>query len=774
MILRFPISCFYTSCFDRTAFALLAFCTILTPQNAAFAEQTPTGNTRTIHTDLPKTSIPFERYFQQPYLTGTPPTDIRWAKDNRHIAFRWNPAGYRMRDIYVMELPNGKPVRLTDGVKIPRIARQDDERTEEQKKEELQYDGGPGAPIWSPDSKTILFSYRGDIFETAADGKSTPRRRTMTSEGEGGIQYAPDGRTISFSRGGNVFLLDRQTGDVRQLTTVSKAGTSVSGYDWSPDSKNLLITWADSNGDKTVIIPDYTKETVEAGTRKRGIVGQSPNVQKVGIVSASGDGIIKWVNDLAPNFYNYGTDWSPDSSHVALSEMGGDFKSWRLRVFDIKSLKPLQLTQEKSTRFINDWRPVRWSLDNESVYYGSDQDGWRHVWKIGAHGGNPQVITAGSYDVAGFDRPEKSENLLVETTEKDPLDLRVYCLKPDGAKIELTGSLPIEAPTFADGGGLRGTHPSEDGRHVILDAQDRTHPPDIYLAEVPDTFPLTASGKSGTAKPEPKIIEPKRLTVSQLPDFAKVRLVVPQEITFTALDGKPIHALLWIPPNLAPGAKCGAFLANMYADSAKNRWGGSLESYAAAELGMVVMAVDFRSSWGYGADFATGYYKSLGQVDADEAVAAANYLKARTEVDPNRVGLWGWSYGGFLTEMVMFTRPGTFATGVAVAPVTDWKRYNEWYTRHRLDDPKEAGEAYKKSSPINFAAGLQGRLLMIHGMQDDNVLFQDTVQMTQKLIEAGKDFDVAFYPKDDHSIGRDDSRVHVFRRIYKYLYMWLG
>lgn len=715
------------------------------------------SNVQVVHTDLPKTEIPFERLLQQPYLTGSPPSGVRWAKDNRHIAFLWNPEGRRLRDIYVMEVPNGKPIRLTEAAKIARIARQDDERTEEQKKEEVQYDGGPGAPIWSPDSKAVMFGYRGDVFEVPADGKGPLRRRTMSLEGVGNLDYSPDGAYISYARGGNVYLIDRKTGDTRQLTTVTKANTSVNSYNWSPDSKNLLIFWSDSSGDKTIIIPDYTKEFVETSTRRRGIVGQSQNVQKIGVVSASGDGLIKWAENLSPNFYTYDTDWSEDGQHIALSEMGGDFKSWRLRVFDVKSLKAVQITEEKSTRYINDWRPIRWSRDGQTIYFGSDRDGWRHVWKIGARGGEPKVVTAGDWDVGGFDRPKYSDDLIYESTERSPLELRVYRLKPDGKKTEITGALPVTSPTFADGGSLHGTQLSEDGKHAILDAQDRTHPPDIYAADIGD--------RPG---------EPKRLTVSQLPDFAKIKLVTPKEVTFTAQDGKTVHGLIWLPPNMTPGKKYGAFLHSMYADSAKNRWDGMLESYAAAELNLVVMQVDFRSSWGYGADFATGYYRSLGQVDADEAVAAGNYLKAQPYVDPARVGLWGWSYGGFLTEMVMLTRPGIFSTGVAVAPVTDWKHYNEWYTRHRLNEPKEDEEAYKKSSPINFANGLQGHLLMIHGMQDDNVLFQDTVQMVQKLIEAGKDFDVAFYPKDNHGIGRDDSRVHVFRRILKYLYMWLG
>ncbi len=727
---------------------------LLLPACCCIAQNT--GSSQLIRSDLPKTDIPFERFFQYPKLTGTPPTDVVWAKDNKHIVFRWNPKAERFQDLYTLELPNGKPTRLVDGSKLPHPALQDDERSEAEKKEEIQYDAGPSAAIWSPDSKELLFTYKGVLYTIESNGTNL-RQRFASRLGPTNPDYSRDGRYISFSLESNIFLISRKMGDIRQLTTVSKPNTSISGYDWSPDSSSLLISWSDNTSSKSVLIPDYTKDKVEARSVKRDIVGQSESVQKVGIVQVEGTGIIKWIDNIPDHFYNYGTEWSPDSTRAALSEMSSDFKSWRLRVIDVKSLKAIQAAEDKSSKYVSDWRPIRWSSDGHNIYFGSDRDGWRHIWKVGAHGGTPEVVTPGSYDIGAFDRPKYSDDIIYESTEKSSLEFHVFRLTPEGKKTELTGSMPVNSPTFADSPLMNGTYASEDGKMVLLNLQDRTHPPDLYLA---------AENSASH--------EPIRLTHSPLPDFEKMKLVKPENVKFTSTDGKEIHGLLFKPAHLVAGKRYGVVISDMYADSAKNRWGGLLDSYAASELGLAVLCIDFRSSWGYGADFASGYYHSLGQVDADEAVSAANFLKSLDFIDPNRLGVWGWSYGGYLTEMIMCTRPGTFSTGVAVAPVTDWKHYNEWYTRHRLDEPKDAEEDYKKSSPVNFAAGLKGHLLMIHGMQDDNVLFQDTVQMVQKLIEAGKDFDVAFYPKDDHSIGRDDSRVHVYRRIYKYLYMWLG
>jgi len=160
----------------------------------------------------------------------------------------------------------------------------------------------------------------------------------------------------------------------------------------------------------------------------------------------------------------------------------------------------------------------------------------------------------------------------------------------------------------------------------------------------------------------------------------------------------------------------------------------------------------------------------MGLIDADEAVSAKNYLAALPYVRGDRVGIWGWSYGGYLTCMTLLTKPGVFYAGCAVASVTDWKSYNEWYTRRRLGLVKDDPKIFEQTSPISYAAGLQDNLLLIHGILDNNVLFQDTARLIQRLIDNGKYFDEMTYPRDDHSIGKETSRPHVFGRIMRYFY----
>ena len=225
-------------------------------------------------------------------------------------------------------------------------------------------------------------------------------------------------------------------------------------------------------------------------------------------------------------------------------------------------------------------------------------------------------------------------------------------------------------------------------------------------------------------------------------------------------DGTTLWARVFYPPFMMPGRQFPVVFGELYANSAKDNWSRILNHWM-AQRGTIIVNLDLRGSSGYGEAFARGYYHQMGIVDASECVLAAEYFKKEPYVDGRRMGLWGHSYGGFLTHMVLFRHPGVFKAGVAISPVNDWANYNYLYTGQRLDTPQDASATYRLTSPIYYAAGLQDDLLMIHGMQDDNVLFQDTVQLTQKLIDLNKRFEVLFYPKESHGITREKDRVHL-------------
>ncbi len=365
---------------------------------------------------------------------------------------------------------------------------------------------------------------------------------------------------------------------------------------------------------------------------------------------------------------------------------------------------------------------------------------------IGVDGQGLQKIYAENHDVGAISRAKNSDRLVLVTAARSPLKTEFTIVEPDGARTQHV----VIPDGYSSGKEFDEATPpliSDDRTKIATLAASRTLPTELYSVE-------------------PTV---KRLTTSQLPEFEKIKWAKYQEVTFPGPDHTTLHGVLIYREGLDLSKKHPAFLSNIYADSAKLAWGGWVENYAAQNLDMVVLCVDFRASWGYGGDFDSGYYRKMGLIDADEAVCAHNYLASLSFVRPDRIGIWGWSYGGYLTCMTLLTKPGVFDTGVAVAPVTDWKSYNEWYTRRRLGLAKDDPKIFEKTSPITYAAGLKDNLLLVHGILDDNVLFQDTARLIQRLIDNGKYFDEMTYPRDDHSISKETSRPHVFATILRYL-----
>ncbi len=703
---------------------------------------------------LPKSDIPIQRFYQYPLINGRSPSAPAMSPNGAQIAFGWNQTGERKLDLWVMDYPGGEKKRIVEAAKIQDFPRQDDARTDLEKKEAALYDGGISGAQWSPDSKQIMFSYKGRTFLVAPNGDDLH----PIFDGQmpmSGAQFSPDGKYISYSNGQNVFRLDRKTGAVKQLTFVSKANTSVEGHEWSPDGKNLLINWGDSSKTGHHVMMDFSNDRATVVNIQREWNGDQDIDTQVGIVPADG-GIIRFVSGLPRYMWMLNASWAPDSSSVLVGWIKDDFQAFTISKINTSDATKTDIYTEKAPKnYIPDWRPVIWKRDSKSILFGTDiidnKFTFRSVMQMDADGKNLKKFFSEHFDVAALGRPKNSDRIFLSTLAHSGLKSEITIVEPNGKRTEHI-VMPDGMSTPKQFDALSLPLVSDDGTKVATMASDRTINPELYSVE-------------------PQI---HRLTKSQLPQFNEIKWADFKEVTFKAPDGETIHGLLITKPGLDMTKKHPAFVSNIYANSAKADWGGFMENYAAINLDMVVLCVDFRASWGYGGEFNSGYYRKMGIVDADEAVAAKNYLASLPYVRDDRVGIWGWSYGGYLTCMTLLTKPGVFHTGVAVASVTDWKSYNEWYTRRRLGLAKDDPKIFEQTSPITYAAGLQDNLLLVHGILDDNVLFQDTARLIQRLIDNGKYFDEMTYPRDDHSIGKETSRPHVMGRILGYLYNQLN
>lgn len=685
-----------------------------------------------------------------PQVAGRSPSSVAMSPDGQRVVFSWNRTGERMMDVWMMDFPNGQPTEVLKAANFPQPINQDDSRTEEQKKEQALYDGGPGGYQWSPDGQEVLFGYRGRTWLMDRNGGNL-RPLIDANLGAGSWQYSPDGKYLGFMLNGNVFRMDRKTREMKQLTTISRSGTSVSGFVWSPDSKSLAVAWSDNSRMGRHIMMDFTQQRATVVNIQRMWNGDKSVNAQLGIVSADG-GLIQFVSNLPRYHWGSGLEWSPDSRALVYGWFSEDFKEWTasvvLRTNPTRALTAY--TEKAPSNYVPDFRSVGWTRKGDLLFTTDIIDGkwgYRSLMTCTRFGENLRPVYAEQHDIAAFVRPKDSDRIFLVTMARGGTTTELTVLEPDGRRTvhSVFDDGVITPPGFDEA-----TNPivSDDGRFVATLPSRPGQNPEIYALE-------------------PRMA---RLTTSQMPEFAKITWAETRKVQFEAPDGKMITGTLWVPPGAKAGDRRPAVVSGIYANSAKMSWGGYVENYMASELGMVVLQVDYRASWGYGGEFNSGYYQSMGVIDSDESVAAKEFLASTGYVNPDRVGIWGWSYGGFLTLMVMTTKPGVYDTGVAVASVTDWRQYNEWYTRRRLGMVNEVPEVFKKTSPVNFAGQLQGNLLMVHGMLDDNVLFQDIVQFSQEAMKAGRHFDSLFYPRGDHSMGRIEERPHVYSAIVRYLY----
>ncbi|MBX3111399.1 MAG: S9 family peptidase [Fimbriimonadaceae bacterium] len=693
------------------------------------------------------------RLTDYPLVQGSSPSGAAMSPDGRHIVFSWNKTGQRMKDTWVVDFPDGEPRQIVASKDIPRFPMQEDKRTALQKEESELYDGGIGGYRWSPDSKEIMFSYRGRTWLMKPDGSGL-HALFDTQEQVGGAQYSPDGKAISFTRGGDVYRYDRATGHVTQLTFLPN-GQSVGGVWWSPDSKTLAVQWQDSSRIGRHVMMDFTKDRAEVVNISRGWLGEMGQNVQVGFVPATG-GAIKFVPGIPR--YTWITDaaWSPDSRRFAFFRIDESFQKATIAVCNPATALRYDCYEEKAPKnYIPDFRKLDWTRDSSKILFTTDildgKFGYRSLLAVDPAGQHVEKVYAKDHDIAGFMRPKDSDRIVLATLARNPLYIDVTVLEPDGKTTTHTVY--------------------EDGVTTPAAFDDATMP---LVSD--DGTKMASLASNPTINSELFALEPKlkRITTSQSEDFKKIEWADVKQVSFPGPDGATIYGTLFTKKGLDTSKKHPAFLSNMYANSARASWGGYIENYAATELDMVVLKVNFRASWGQGGEFNSGYAKSMGIIDTQEAVAAKKYLVSLGYVDPDRCGVWGWSYGGFLTDMIMLSAPGEFDTGVAVASVTNWKSYNEWYTRRRLGLPKDNEEVYKKTSPISYAKGLKGNLFLIHGMLDDNVLFQDVVQLTELMIREDKHFDEFFFPRSDHGISRVHERPLVWEKLLGYLYTKLN
>ena len=734
-------------------------------------------------------------------LAGYVPRAVRWSPDGQRVYFEWKQYSDPVEedfDTYVV----GR-----DGKGLRKLS------LEEAK------DAPPARASWTRDRRRAVFTDDGDVF-LWENGKR--RALTRTNDSESSARFAHDEKRVTFVRGNNLFVLSLADGSVIQRTNIVSAddkgphvtlfeeemkdatasqkwiaeeakklsdvvarraaekkeddaerkaeiaiaptklakGQSVQDIHLTADDK-YAIAFIGTNSDagKRPIVPSYVTEsgyTVDLPARRK--VGDAQPATRVVSISTA-DGKANWLvhgltrprteaeqknaqqtenKENSPIEREVELDailWSEDGRAALLPVRAADNKDRWLFAFDPATAKTRVLHHEHDDAWVQwfDDDAIGFVPGTQTVWFLSEHTGWMHLYTVDYAGGTPRALTSGKYEVAEV-KAEKTHFLF--TASKESLhELHLYRLPIAGGTMTKLTTEP----------GWHNAEVSPDGK-TLADIYSYTNkPPEVYVAGV-------------------------RVTTSPAPEFTTYPWLDVPIVNFTARDGASVPARLYKPANWNGGPAVIFVHGAGYLQNVHRGWSSYFREYMfhhlLMERGYLVLDVDFRASAGYGRDWRTAIYRHMGGVDLDDHVDAAQFLTREHRVDPKRIGIYGGSYGGFIALMAMFTKPGVFAAGAALRPVTDWAHYNHPYTANILNTPQTDPEAYRKSSPIYFAEGLEGALLICHGMIDVNVHFQDTVRLVQRLIELRKEnWEAAMYPMEDHTFVEPTSWADEYKRI---------
>jgi dipeptidyl aminopeptidase/acylaminoacyl peptidase len=537
-------------------------------------------------------------------------------------------------------------------------------------------------------------------------------------------------------------------------------GVQIDQIQLSPDGVWVTFRARTPDTDRpTTAYVNYVDESGYAGVgTARPKVGEPRDIVRLGVVAVDPtvpvDSIqVRWIDvaEAGDQATIPGRPvWNLEGTRAVSQFIGEDHEDLWIAELDLEAATANVLTHDRDEAWIggppiqaNYLQPglFEW-LPGDRFVFASERSGWSHLYRLDSDG-TVSPLTEGDWEVRGAQLTRDRRSWLLQTSREHPSEDHLYTMPAAGGDLQRL----TEAPGRHEGVW------SPDGHRLAVVSSTSVELPDLYLQE---------------ARPD---AEPRQVTSSGTDAYYEHPLVEPEMVTFEHPDGGPLWAALFRPAE--PNAERSAIMhihGGGYRQFAHR--GYSVYGYAThlgfvnymLQQGYTVLDFDYRGSAGFGRDYRTDISESMGIKDTDGAVAGAQWLAANAGVDPDRIGIYGVSYGGFLTLTSLFRYPGVFSAGVARAAVTDWAHYSDGWTSRILGVPHENPEAYRRSSPIYYAEGLEDALLITHGLVDDNVHFQDAARLMQRLIELEKDFEVMVYPVEPHTIQTEASRYDLFRR----------
>ena len=731
---------------------------------------------------------------------GREPANVAFTHDGQWIYFSWLPAGSPwqapLRPYRVRPATNATPEAVSD-------AHMDSVS--------VRLASGPR----TRDGRLMAVAARGDLYLVTLRTGAL-RRLTETAATEGDPRFSADEQQLLFTRDNNAYAFDLASGAVRQLTDVrsgpaprdSARATGMRGALERQQRELFAVVRDDRHTDsvakaqRTAALARGLPLTYLPAGERLATLSVSPSLRTAVLLTAStppgqpriaqvptyvtasgfteeiptrtkvGDGTVRFrayrlvlATGMLQPLWVIGGDstraasqvrmmgWADDGSAALMVGFTPDFK-WRYltTVGDSGGVRIVEALNDTAWVGGPCGSCMGW-LPNGRVWYASEASGYAHLYSANRDGDDRMVLTSGSWEVERAELLPGRREFLLHTSEASPFVRHAY-------RMAVTG-------------GPRTQLTREHGGHSVTMSPDGARFADVYSASnLPPELHVATATRGDLA----------RLTTSTSEAFRARAWLKPRIVRIPASDGVPVPARIYTPQEFGvqPNGAAVMFVHGAgYLHNVHDYWSSYSREYAfnqfLASKGYVVLDVDYRASAGYGRDWRTAIYRWMGGRDLQDHVDASRYLNAQFGIAPERVGIYGGSYGGFMTLMALFTAPQHFGAGAALRSVTDWAHYNHGYTGSILNLPQDDTLAYRRSSPIYFAEGLEDPLLMAHGMVDTNVHFQDIVRLSQRLIELGKTgWELAVYPVEDHGFVRPDSWTDEYRRIYELFERTIG
>lgn len=740
---------------------------------------------------------------------GTAPTDINWSDDSKTIYFKWNPDKNLGDSLYSYSLADKKiaKVSISDRKKLPAS--------------DGLYNRSHTLRVYEKDGDLFLIGYQNFAI----------RQLTKTVERESSPAFSGDEQSIIFQRENNIFSISLGTGLLTQHTDF-KSGTKkadtkpgaqekflqddqlamfqilkerkekrdggkkineaekpqypkeiylgekrVQNQKLSPD--NRFVTYQLVHSDKSAkstIVPNYVTEsgfTEDIAARTK--VGAPGSAYEFWVYDTKKDTTrklsvknIPGINDKPDYLKDYpkqdtawknkersviihGPFWSESGQHAVVVVRSADNKDRWIMALNPDSLSLRLLDRQRDEAWIGgpgvggypmSAGEIGW-IDDQTIYYQSEATGYSHLYTVNVNSGKKNQLTSGKFEVQKVQLSKDKKRFYLTTNEVHPGEQHFY-------RMAVTGGERVRLTKVS-------------GAHEVVISPDESKLAVRYSnSNTPWELFLTDNNGSST---------PEQITKSVTDEFRSYPWREAKVVTFKASDGADVYARIYEPKK--SNGKAVIFVHGAgYLQNAHKWWSNYSREYMFHNLltdkGYTVLDMDYRASAGYGRDWRTGIYRFMGGKDLTDNVDGAKWLVKKYGIDAKKIGIYGGSYGGFITLMGLFTTPDVFKAGAALRPVTDWAAYNHPYTANILNEPQEDSLAYRKSSPIYHAAGLKNNLLICHGMVDVNVHYQDVVRLSQRLIELGKNnWELASYPMEDHGFVEASSWTDEYKRILK-------